>query len=338
MMGMLGQAADPEHALVMLAAGGIELGIAPRLAGRIVLFRRPGGPNALLADPATWGPAEQVPGLTAGWDFKPYNGHVTWVGPQRAWWMHQEFSAEKRDRKDNWPPDPWGEYAPFTVVRRTATEAVLQGPASPVTGLALRKEVRLDAGGTARLRVTATNTRATPVTWDLWSNTRVPGTDRVFVPVDKDSAVRVEHASSTPFTQAGLADAVVDGWLTLLADEPIPAGRSARVAKAFVTPARGLIAAFGAGQVFVKRFTPTPAAQVAPDQAPVEVFQMVHRDPAQNLLELEAHAPYTELPPGGTMSFEETWSLADGAGAADPAACAARLNRLFPPEATPRVP
>lgn len=329
-MGVIVHAANPESSLVQLSAAGVEVGIAPRLAGRIVLFRRTGGPNALLADPATWGPDEKTPGLTAGWDFKPYNGHIIWVGPQQDWWLHQDFSAEKRDRKDNWPPDPWGEYAPFHAERRSAAEAVLTGPASPVTGLALRKEIRIGADGTVRVTVTARNTRRESVQWDLWSNTRVPGTHRVFVPVEQDTAIRVERASSSPFTQTGMNDDVVNGWYTLLADEPIPAGKSARVTKAFLAPARGVIAALGEGQLFLKRFAVTPAARMAPGQSPVELFQMVNRDPKLNLLELEAHGPYTTLAPGGTMTFEETWNLVDDGGATDDRARVAVLNRLLP--------
>jgi len=333
MIGVIVHATLPDPSLVLLSAGGVEVGIAPRLAGRIVLFRRTGGPNALLADPATWGPGERTPGLTAGWDFKPYNGHIVWVGPQNEWWMHQAFSAEKRDRKDNWPPDPWGEYAPFHVERHSATEAVLAGPASPISGLMLRKEVRIEPDGTVRVTVTARNTRTEPVRWDLWSNTRVPGTHRVYVPVEQDTAIRVERASSSPFTQTGLNDTVVNGWYTLLADEPIPADKSARVTKAYLAPARGIIAAVGDGQLFVKRFAVTPAARMAPGQSPVELFQMVNRDPALNLLELEAHGPYTALAPGRTMTFEEVWTLTAAPDAADPASAAALLNRLEAPAA-----
>lgn len=330
MIGTMALADRPELPPIMLSRAGVEVGIAPRLAGRIVLARRHGGPNALLADPATCDPEERPPELVPGWDFKPYNGHIVWIGPQREWWMHQDVAADKRERKDNWAPDPWGEYASYRVDARSAAAATCVGPASPVTGLQLTKEVRIEADGSIRVGVTARNTRATPVRWDLWSNTRVPGTHRVFVAVDRASRVRVERSSSTPWTQTGLADEVVDGWFTFRADEPIPADKTARVAKAFLVPRQGLIAACGDGQVFVKRFSVTAAERVAPDHSPVEIFQLVSRDAAANLLELEAHGPYTTLEPGATMSFEETWTLADAGGATDAKACAALLNRMSP--------
>ncbi|MEK7765212.1 MAG: DUF4380 domain-containing protein [bacterium] len=331
LLAALALASNPERSLVMLSRGGVEVGIAPKLAGRIVLFRRNSGPNALLADPATWGPGEHAPALKPDAEWKPYNGHIVWIGPQREWWAHQDLDAGKRDRRDDWPPDPWGEYAPFSVVQASATLAVLAGPPSPVTGLKLRKEVRIEPDGTVQVKVVARNIRRETVRWDLWSNTRLRGTDRVFVELGKDSKLRVEHQSSSPWTQVGLNHAVVDGWFSFESEEPLPAGFTARVAKAFLTPSRGIVAAFGSGQVFVKRLNVTPAAQAAPDQAPVEIFQNVTRDPKTSLLELEAHGAYTALAPNEEMAFEETWTLAGDGGTAGAQSRAALLDTMFPP-------
>ncbi len=100
------------------------------------------------------------------------------------------------------------------------------------------------------------------------------------------------------------------------------------MAKAFLTPAKGVIASFDGGRVLLRRFDPTPATSVAPDQASVEYFRRLDRDPAKALCELEIHGPYTGLPPNGTMTVEETWELRPFEAGAGAAAQAAWLKTL----------
>src|SRR5687768_4685366 len=183
-------------AVLMLKAEGVEVGVAPRLSGRVVVFRREGGPNLLKWDPAfERQPEAEIPRLEPSYEFKPYHGHVVWVGPQSEWWADQDLDAGKRSAKAAWPPDPWGEVAPFTVMLRTPRRLVLAGQSSPVTGLSLTKDVEILRGGRVKVSVTAKNIRDRPVSRDLWSNTRIPGGGTAFVAVGPGGRIKVEHQS-----------------------------------------------------------------------------------------------------------------------------------------------
>jgi len=310
---------NPERHLLILRNDRVVVGIAPRLAGRIAVFRAPDGPNILDADPAWWAPEAKLPALGASWDYPAVNGHVIWTGPQKEWWLHQDVSAEWREHAYNWPPDPWAEWAAYEVSDRTPTSVVLKGPASPVTGLALTKEVSISPEGRVRVAVRAVNTRKSEVKWDLWSNVRVRATARAWVPVR--GSLRIEHGSAADARRGALDYEVRDGWFRFLDEAPLPEG--GRTAKAFLTPATGVMAAFDGGHVFLRRFTPAAAGSVHPDHGVVEVFRDVNRDPAKSLCEIEVHGAYTSLAPGAAMAIEEIWELQrfeTGAGAAAQAA------------------
>ena len=301
-------ARQAEKHLLVLDNAKVVVGIAPRLAGGVVVLRTPAGTNVLAANPPLWAPDAKLPGPSASWDYPAVNGHVVWNGPQREWWLHQDISKEWKDNKYNWPPDPWVEFVPYEVVKKTRTSVVLRGPASPVTGLRMTKEVSLEADGTVRFRVTAENTRATEVSWDLWSNLRLLPSARVRVPL-ADGGMKVEHGSSNPWKQAVLGYDVTDGWFGFLPDESIPQGKECRVAKAFLTPKEGLMVTFLPDGALVRRFTAASREAVHPDHGVVEVYQNVNRDPALCLLEAEYHGPLKTLKPGESMAMEEGWKL-----------------------------
>ena len=319
-------ALDAERHLLVLRTDRVVVGISPRLAGRIVVFRAPDGVNVLDADPAWWAPEAKLPALAASWDYPAVNGHVIWFGPQKEWWLHQTISEEWRKNAYNWPPDPWAEWASYEVTGRTPQSVVLKGPASPVTGLALTKEVGILPDGRVRILVRAVNTRQEEIRWDLWSNVRVRGSARSWVPVT--GGIKIEHGAAADGHLANLDYEVRDGWFRFLDEAPIPEGAVARTAKAFLTPSAGLIASFDAGRVFLRQFVPAARAAVHPDQGVVEFFRRADRDAAKSLTELEVHGAYATLAPGATMGLEESWELRRYPGAADPAAQAAWLKAL----------
>jgi hypothetical protein len=302
------QSRDAEKNLLVLRNSRVVVGISPRLAGRVVVLRTPQGANVLSANPPFWAPDAKLPELKGSWDYPAVNGHVIWNGPQRDWWLFQDVAAEWKANKWNWPPDPWTEFAPYEVVKKSKTSVVLRGPASPVTGLGMTKEVALEKDGTVRFRVTAENTRTAPIAWDLWSNMRLVPAGRLFVPLSNGS-LKIEHGSSNPWKQAVLGYDVVDGWFRFQSGRRIPEGKECRVAKAFITPTSGLMVAFFPAEALVRRFTAAPRAEVHPDQGVVEAYQMVHRDPALCLLEAEYHGPLRTLKPGEKMAMEETWTI-----------------------------
>jgi hypothetical protein len=321
------QLSSDRHLLV-LKSGGVTVGVLPRLGGRVVLLSRAGGENVLLSSSAFWDPATPVPGLMPTWDYPPVNGHIVWCGPQKDWWIHQDIDAEKRARADNWPPDPYLEFAPFEVTKKSKTSVEMRGPASPVTGLRLTKRVDIGKDGRVSLTVGAENIRKQDVAGDLWPNTRLPGDVRVYVPLASGSSVKIDHGSGDPWKLAVLEYDVVDGFFTWLSREPIPDGKTCRVGKAFLTPATGLIAAFRGNSVFIKRFAAAARADVHPDQGVVEIFNQVFRNPAESFLEAEFHGAYRRLKPGETMEVTETWEVLDYHGPDDSKSHVAFLKGL----------
>ncbi len=307
----------------------VEVGLLPRVGGRVVLLRRPGGRNVLCSDPDLWHTAvEPVPEPAPDAGFKQYRGHVVWAGPQGEFWADQDFAPGRRERKSGWPPDPFLTYAGFQVAERQRDYVRLVGPESPVSGLQLTKEVRLKPDGTVGLKVTGVNIRERPVSKDLWSNTRLPGLARCYVPLRRDRTdLRIEAPRGGALAPLGHEE--VRGYLTFRCREPIPEGKSGRRAKAFIEPRLGLVAAFAGDNAFLKQASLVPRDETHPDQAFVEVYNVVHRDPAQSLLELEMHGPYRTLQPGESMSFAETWRLLPYGGPDDPVSQAAFLSGLL---------
>ena len=312
---------DDVDRLLLLRNDRIEVGLLPRVGGRIVLLRRPGGRNVLCSDPALWHTGkEPVPEPSPDGAFKEYRGHIVWAGPQSEFWGDQDFAPERREEESVWPPDPFLTYGEFRVVEHGPGHVRLVGPESPVCGLQLTKEVRLRPGTRmVDLSVTGTNARERPVSKDLWSNTRLPGTARCYVPVEPEArVVRIDAPGPDSGDQIALGHEVVNGYFTFRCRETIPAGKSARRAKAFIAEA-GLIAAFVGGDLFLKTGTLVETELVHPKQAGVEVYNIVHRDPVRSLLELEMHGPFWTLQPGESMTFEETWELVPYGGEDDPA-------------------
>jgi hypothetical protein len=266
----------------------------PELGGRGLSFSVPGHGNLLRVGEAVTTDPEPV--VAADGENYPYLGHIVWIGPQGYWWQQQSLNADRRKEGAVWPPDP------FTVLVRNETvsggevSAELSAPASPVTGLELTKRYRLE-GDVLVHDVEAVNTRDKAVSWDIWFNTRVSPDTRVFVPVaDPDGDVRL----TTFEGKAASADRELENEGYFGFD-----GEGRFKAKAMIQPSAGWMAAFTKGQLFVIEFDLQPRESIHPDQGQVELY--LDSDPDSGLLELEVHAPYRTLPPGGRMAASERW-------------------------------
>ncbi|MHC5058361.1 MAG: DUF4380 domain-containing protein [Planctomycetota bacterium] len=304
-------ATGDEKALLLLENERCLVGILPRVGGRVVLFRRRGGENVLLADPALWDEPEEkrpVPSPDAG--FVPYDGMIVWAGPQAEWWAHQTVNPR---RSGDWPPDPWLIYGDFEITRRTPTRATMTGPASPVSGLKLTKDIVLE-GDRVRFRFTATNARDEAVAWDLWPNARFPGHQPCYVPVASEGSVRTGFGHGDAGELGDLPHEVVDGFFSFRVRGGVPEGKRELRMEAFIDPAEGAMATFAGPECFIQRSPRVPPEEVAPDHAFAEVWNSLHRDPAKSILELEFHGAYRKLAPGESMEMEMTWELHRYAG------------------------
>jgi hypothetical protein len=296
-----------EDRLLILYNDQVVIGLLPQVGGRVVLLRRPDGANVLHSDPALW-TADEHPVPSGDAEFTAYNGHITWLGPQSGWWTSQNLNTARRDGRAPWPPDPWLIYGEFEVEEQSAAHAVLRGPESPVSGVQLLKTVRLSDAGTITVTAEARNVREEAVCWDVWSNTRLAGSCRAYVPLHPDRALRLEHGSGRPLEHRMTPPRIVGRWFTFDA-APLPREVEGTSAKAFLNPDPGLIAGFTPTDVFLKRFELTPPDEVHPEQAAVEIYQALARDPAEGLLELEAHSPFRRIAPGEALALQETWNV-----------------------------
>jgi hypothetical protein len=318
------------NAPLLLKNSQIEAGVLPRVGGRIVLLRKPGGPNVLLSDPALWEePEEAIPTPeTLNRDryfFKPYNGHILWVGPESEWYNQQTFYPQKKG--DNWPPDPFLIWGRYTVLEKTERRLVLQSPESPVSGVVFTKTIELAPTGEVRLKYTARNIRQTPVSWDLWSNTRVSPFASVYVPLR--GKIRIETETGENFERQPLQYELVDRFFTIANRRPLAAPFTSTGGKAFLDVRAGFIAAFENGMCLIKRFPLVEDARLSKGQSNVEVYYNLDASKADsNLMELENHGPSETLPPGGTMEMNESLTVAEYTGEPTPAARIAFLSAL----------
>jgi len=297
-------AAEPPVPLRMRLQGpALQMDVSPRLGGRILHLSLPGAPNLLLEGPAVQ--SEPDPQVRADGDNIPYLGHEVWVGPQSEWWTHQVLNPARRKAGAIWPPDPWLAHAPAKVLEQGDARLVVEGAASPVSGVQLTQSFNL-AHDRAELVVDMRNIRKEPVARDIWFNSRVPPQTRVYVPVAADgSGVRVR--SDTDGGYDALVSRSDDGLFSL---ELLPPGEGllGRRGKVFIQPQAGWIAGFNAGQAFVIHFEKQPLERIHPEQGQVELYLDWRPDPAYpSLMELEVHAPYVALEPGQSTSARQWW-------------------------------
>ena len=292
--------------VIRLENQAIVLEATPELGGRGLSFSLKDHPNLLkVGDPVRTQPTPTV-SATAG-DIG-YLGHDVWVGPQQEWWMHQDANPVRRDAKANWPPDPYLGFATTKIVEQAPSRLVLEGVDSPVSGVRLRKtfQVSNERADTVEVHAAARNIRGSDIAWDLWFNTRLPSSTRVYLPVAHAGDVRVES-----FTDSAIGPLLprIENGLFSLDSTSLPDGMTARRGKVFAQPAAGWMAGFAGKQLFVIRFPHHAREQIHPAQGQVELYLDDQADPDKGLLEMEVHAPYRTLKPGEEMQAMEWWTV-----------------------------
>ena len=289
--------------LIFLENEHLKIGVLTKTGGRMVFFGRPGGENILFADEKQWYETEEEREKPTPFSkFKPYNGWITWVGPQSQWWMNQDVNPERKNAAAIWPPDPYLIYGEFTIINHTSTNITIVGPESPVSGVQLTKSLTLLAN-TLQISVTAKNIRNSPVSLDIWSNARFKPTSSFRVPATEQEIKRIEY----PRWAEKISHTIVDGFFSFVPEAPVK--RPERVAKAFIQANAGEMQLFHKNEMLSIQFTPVEETKIHPEQALVEVYINVSPNGVDGLLELEHHSAYGTLQPGETMSLDETWIL-----------------------------
>ena len=132
-----------------------------------------------------------------------------------------------------------------------------------ILGCNLKDPILVATGDrTVRMKTTATNGRATPVSWDLWPNTRVRPEGFPYVPLDPNQPLRVDGPRpDDPEARPYLAR-TLQGWLSLPPGQKPEGGRKRLWAKAYVRPARGLIAYFHGPHLLLIRAEVVPVEEL----------------------------------------------------------------------------
>jgi hypothetical protein len=315
MPGRAAPPADTRASLVRLANPALTVTLVPGLGGRIVELRTAGGENLLDANPRFW--TEPYPSAELRTPFAPWNGHTYWVGPQSAWWTQQDLDLERKSARATWPPDPFHETARYGVLESSATRVRLASPPSPITGLKRQLEVELLGQELVRIRVVATNVRATPVAWSVYSNTRVRPDGWAYVPLAPNGIQRIDGPKDQ---SARYPHRIERGFFVSPPGVAPLAGRTPRTADIYLRPTEGCIAYFRGRELLLKRTESFDEKRLHPEETLVEIYRSSGAGSDAALLELEMHGPYETLAPGQSLSFEETWEVLNYPGPAEPGA------------------
>jgi hypothetical protein len=287
---------------ITMERAGVAVTITPAFGGRVTGFGLAGRDSLVLFDAAL--AAEQPdPPVEISTAALPYQGQSLWVGPQDEWWTHQTVAPDMQG--ESWPPDPYLTAAK-TRVTRTPYSVPLEGSASPYTGLKVRQTYELLESGCLKLTAFAENMRQRPVSWDLWTNIRVPGDTWVFAPVGGAAAIRPGPTNDPAFQppELGYSDGLA------FADPSMDGVTApAREGKVFLDTDEGWMAGVRDGQAFRVSFALSPLAAIHPAQGQVEFyFNQPSDQSGAGVIEMETHAPYRTLQPGETMQAVQFWS------------------------------
>jgi hypothetical protein len=293
--------------LIILSNDNIEVGILPEVGGRVVLLRKPGMRNILKSDERLWhDPDRYKPEISAFSDFKAFYGHIVWVSPQSEWWIHQDINEIRRNKKADWPPDPYLIYTSYEIISKGNAYIKMVSPASPVSGVRLFKEISIDSSGIVTFTVSAENIRKESVSWDLWMNTRLDGFARGYVPIEKNGIQ--EFIKSENKTREVTPWKIENEYFTFCPSQP-DKPKTVQVQEVHLRPSTGFIAGFSKRQVLVIRFEKLDQNLIHPEHGQVELYNYVNETGKDPLLELEVHGAYCTLAPAEIMSLTETWEI-----------------------------
>lgn len=278
----------------------------PDVGGRMVYFAPIGGENFLYSDSTLWNePETERIKPSADAKFKPYNGFITWVGPQSEWWTHQNLMPHKKERADVWPPDPYLIYSTCEIIEKTDTSISLEIKCSPISGISLIKKFTLNDNKLI-IEVTGKNCRETSISWDLWSNARFDAFTPFKVPANDESIQKIQ-TEENKFKEI-TRHKIEGGYFTFIPELPNDKNKQ-RISKAFIYPLRGELLVEKKNHQLKIEFEKVPKENIHPEQALVEVYNCVSARGINNILELEHHSAYQTLKPNEEIKLVETWSI-----------------------------
>jgi hypothetical protein len=273
-----------------VAAGGLSLGLVPDVGGRIMSLAF-GGEELLYAHEPEFGKiydfsrVADLKMFKKEFGFRILGGDKTWVAPEYEW-IERIPPLELDAGSYDW--------------RETGDEIIMTSPVCRETGLQVTRRIRLGLESEIHLQEDLYNATTLPVTKGIWNVTQIKKPFDVLVPAGL-SDVRSYHYEDDTLPSPGIAPRKEGEWVRI--------------------PCLGKVCyKFGAmlceGQAVVIKDTPRgrvrwsrsfaidPSVPYA-HSSMVEVFNSALFDYG----ECEIHSPLYQIPPGGRVSFKQSWKL-----------------------------
>ncbi len=261
------------NSLIILRNKNIEVRILSEVGGRIVLLRKPGFKNILKSDEKLWqNPEKQKPKISAFSDFKAFNGHITWVGPQSEWWTHQTLNMKRKKEKADWPPDPYLIYGKNKILSKSDSSVKMLGPVSPISGVRIYKEILIQSSGVVTITSTAENIKKENVSLDLWMLTRLDGFAKTYVSIEKNGILKFVYSENK--SRETTPHKIIEGYFTF--NPSSPAGeKTEQVQEVHLYPEKNFIAGFSEGQMLLIRYNKLNKNLVHPHHGLVELYNNI---------------------------------------------------------------
>jgi hypothetical protein len=204
-------------------------------------------------------------------------GGVFWTSPQSAW----------GSSSSNWPPPAELDSDAYTG-GISGTHLVLDSATFALLGVSVSKDFSADSA-TGWITIVYTIKASKAVQAAPWENCRVPRGGLAFYP----SGTSLAKGPLTMTQTAGI------DWF----DDTSKSATSTSGAKSIADGSGGWSAYALGGNLFLRKFTNTPAAAQAPKEGQDEIY------PGSGFLELEVQGPYTQIPAGGSLSWTIAWRI-----------------------------
>ncbi len=291
----------------------LELGFAPDIGGRLISLKYRG--RELLFHQQEHAGESFDPNAFADIDsmkqalgFRLWGGDKTWVAPQSDWQraippLDLDACRYAAEMKDN--------------------HVFMLSPVDRETGLRIARTFELRADGRVRVVEEFRNPgESETIRRGIWNVTQLLRPARVYAAVERERVRAYENEGNA----VGLRESVVStagDWTRIDCLEPSHFKYGGRLRN---TAAAGLPENGELLSVQIDPVTKTAVAmhrsfavETSGAYAHDAIFE-VYNSPTMDYLEVEVHAPLREIPPGGSVSFEQIWTFAEVDAGASPRA------------------
>lgn len=295
-----------------IAASGVRARFSPRI-DRLVFFG-PDAPNQAAVNLLHTQDLDRSPAADGGYTF--FGGAYSWWAPQNGekGWIGADGSLK------NWPPDPAMDTGPSVLTARSERSITVVGPVQR-SGLREDKTFRITGPNTAEFSSTLVNTTDRVITAGTWLNTAVapPRDGAISVIAFKlwprrpgsilgPNKVRGAMGTDAEGRFRGALDAPAEnGWAAL----PLTKATWVEGIKVYVDTesAPAEIAVWRDGWWLHRRLTTGDRASTQRLRELGEGPVAAYINPGLGIIEAELVAPIVDIPPGGSTTAVERWTL-----------------------------